>query len=198
LASVRAGAPTPAQFGQNFESLPEGKPPQDFLVLAGNFTIKSIDNSKVLQVDPDPLDSFGLLFGPAEFETGVVGARVRATNTGKRFPEFGIGALGASGYKLWLMPATSQLQFKAGDQTLSQVPYEWKSGAWTRLKLQLAKASDGKLKLQGKAWPDGKDEPKDWTITLQAAQPPKPGKASIWATPYSGTPVQFDDLQVTP
>jgi hypothetical protein len=198
FAGVRADAPGQPLFSQDFDTLPDGKPPQDLLVLAGNFHIISIDNGKALQVDPNPLDSFGLLFGPAELATGTVSARVRATNTGKRFPEFGVGALGPSGYKLWLMPATSQLQIKAGDQVLTHVPYEWKSGTWTWMKLQLAKTPEGKFKVQGKAWAQGKEEPKDWTIAVEAPAAPKPGRASVWATPYSGTSVQFDDLQITP
>ena len=192
------GADALRGYFQSFEGVNDGKPPEDLLVLAGQFQVKSIDNNKLLEVAPTPLESFGLLFGPGDQQTYAVSARINATNTGRRFPEFGVGALGPSGYKLWLMPATGQLQLKAGDQTLTHVPFDWKSGTWTRLKLTLAKTADNKMKLQGKAWPDGQPEPKDWMISVEINQPPKPGKASIWATPYSGTAVQFDDLVVTP
>jgi hypothetical protein len=185
-------------YSQGFEQAKEGKPPEDLLILAGQFQVKSVDNNKVVEVAPHPLESFAILFGPGDQQTYAVSARIKSTNTGRRFPEFGVGALGPSGYKLWLMPATGQLQLKAGDQTLTHVPFEWKSGTWTRLKLLLTKAADNKMKLQGKAWADGQQEPRDWTISVEINQPPKPGKASIWATPYSGTPVQFDDLSVTP
>jgi hypothetical protein len=191
LAADRPG------YSQNFEQAKEGKAPEDLVILAGQFQVKSIENNKLLEVAPHPLESFSLLFGPADQQACTVSARIKATNTGRRFPEFGVGALGPSGYKLWLMPATGQLQLKAGDQTLTHVPFEWKSGTWTRLKLALTKPADNKMKLQGKAWPDGQPEPRDWTISVEINQPPKPGKASIWATPYSGTAVQFDDLSVT-
>jgi hypothetical protein len=192
-----ADAPAPI-FSQSFDQLPEGKPPEDLLILAGNFHIQSIDNNKILALDPNPLDSFGLIFGPAEHSSYTISLRVRASNTAKRFPEFGVGAPGPGGYKLWLMPATNQLQLKNADNLLTHVPYQWTSGQWTRLKFQITKTADNKTQLQGKAWPDGQPEPKEWLISAQSNQPPKPGKAVLWATPYSGTPTYFDDLQITP
>jgi hypothetical protein len=191
------GANQQAGYSQNFEQAKEGKPPDDLLILAGQFQVKSVEGNKLIEVAPHPLESFAMLFGPGDQQVYTVSARIRATNTGRRFPEFGVGALGPSGYKLWLMPATGQLQLKAGDQTLTHVPFEWKSGTWTRLRLLLTKSADDRMKLQGKAWADGQPEPGDWTISVEINQPPKPGKASVWATPYSGTAVQFDDLAVT-
>ena len=197
-AMLRGDAPSQPLFSQNFEQLAEGKPPEDLLILAGTFQIKSIENNKVLALDPNPLDTFGALFGPAERDAYTVSARILASNTGKRFPEFGVAALGPNGYKLWVMPATGQLQLKAADELLTHVPYEWKGGAWTRLKLQVVKTPDNKVKLQGKAWADGTEEPKEWTISGQHDRAPKPGRAVIWAVPYGGTVTYFDDLMVTP
>ena len=51
--------------------------------------------------------------------------------------------------------------------------------------------------IQGKAWPDGQAEPGDWMLTLDEPQAPRPGRAGCFATPYSGTAVRFDDVQVT-
>jgi hypothetical protein len=195
IAPLRADAPSLYQ--QNFESLAEGKPPEDLLILAGSFQIKAVEGNKVLALDPNPLDTFGALFGPAERDAYTVSARILASNTGKRFPEFGVAALGPNGYKLWVMPATGQLQLKVADELLTHVPFEWKGGAWTRLKLSLSKSADGKVKLAAKAWADGAEEPKEWTITGQHEQAPKPGRAVIWAVPYGGTVTYFDDLMVT-
>ena len=195
---LRGDAPAQNLYAQNFEQLQEGKPPEELLILAGAFQIKSIENNKALVLEPNPLDTFGALFGPAERDAYTVSTRIRASNTGRRFPEFGVGALGPSGYKLWLMPATGQLQLKAGDEVITHVPYQWKSGQWTRLKLQLTRTPDNKTKLQGKAWADGAQEPGEWTISAQHDQPPKAGRAVLWAVPYGGTPTYFDDLLITP
>ncbi len=188
----------PAGYSQNFEKLAEGKPPEEILILSGDFLIKKAEGNAFIELAGDPLDSQGFLTGSAEFTTGIVSARIQATSAGKRFPEFGIGAGGPSGYKLWIMPALNQVQITRGEQTLATAAYPWSTGQWTRLKFQARKADGGKFRIEGKAWPDGKDEPKDWSIGTDIPDAPPAGKATFWCTPYSGTPTRFDDLLVTP
>jgi hypothetical protein len=94
------------------------------------------------------------------------------------------------------MPATSELQLIHGDEVKTSQPYKWTSGTWTRFKLQVTKQPDGKFKIQGKAWPDGKEEPKDWMLTMEDTEAPRPGRAGIFATPYSDQVTRFDDLRV--
>ena len=123
---------------------------------------------------------------------------IRATNTGKRFPEFGLGLCGAAGYRLWLQPAVGELQILKGDNVKSTRPYDWKPGTWLTLKFQLTKQNN-KTTLNGKIWPRGTPEPKDWTITFEdpdSEKPPK-GRPSVWGIPYSGTPIDFDDIAIT-
>jgi hypothetical protein len=38
---------------------------------------------------------------------------------------------------------------------------------------------------------------KEWMISLDEKSPPPAGRPSIWGSPYSGTPIRFDDLMVT-
>ncbi len=38
---------------------------------------------------------------------------------------------------------------------------------------------------------------KEWMISLDEKAPPHEGRPSIWGSPYSGTPIRFDDLMVT-
>jgi hypothetical protein len=52
-------------------------------------------------------------------------------------------------------------------------------------------------KIEGKAWLQTEAEPKDWTIALEEKAEPHPGRASIWGSPYSGTPIRFADLRVS-
>src|SRR2546423_6519205 len=101
-ADAPAGKPL---YQQNFEQLPEGDPPGEIVVLSGSFAVKSVEGNKVLELPGDPVDGYGVLFGP-EVQAGVsVSARIFATATGKRTPEFGIGSGDSNGYKLWVMPA---------------------------------------------------------------------------------------------
>jgi len=195
-AFTRGDAPTGLPYSQNFEKTVEGEVPADVLVLSGNFTVKKVDGNTVLELSPDVLDNDGILAGPADQSTYAVSAKIQATSTGKRAPEFGIAANGPGQFRLWLMPAVKQLQLLKADDIKATAPYDWTSGSWTRFKLEVAKAAGGKFTIRGKAWPDGKEEPKDWMVSTEDAEAPQVGRAGFYATPYSGTPVRFDDLTV--
>ncbi|HWE04744.1 MAG TPA: hypothetical protein VG326_20220 [Tepidisphaeraceae bacterium] len=191
-----AGAGTPASYSNNFEQTPPGKPPEEMLILNGAFTVAQIDGNRCLELAPDPLDSDGLLFGPAGIVTGAVSARIRAEATGRRFPEFGVGSNDAGGYKLILVPSQGTLELRRGDDAKASAACGWKSQAWMRFRLHVAKSADGKFRIEGKAWPDGAPEPQGWMVSVAADAPPPAGRASLWGMPYSGKPIRFDDLAV--
>jgi hypothetical protein len=183
------------EYVNNFETAKVGALPQDVMVLAGEFMIAQEADNKFLLLPGSPLESFGLLVGPEQASSCI--ARIRATKTGKRMPEFGVGLAGAAGYKLWLMPATNQLQIIKGEQRIAKVPYTWTSGSWTILRLQLRTSPGGKTRIEGKAWPQDQQEPRDWMISFEDTEQPGKGRASVWGTPYSDTPIAFDDIRVT-
>jgi len=125
------------------------------------------------------------------------GATIYGTSKGRRFPIFAVGLNGQNGYKLKVSPAKDALEICKGDEALTSVPYHWKSGAWTVLKLRVRQAGGPGWKIEGKAWAQTEAEPKEWTIALEEKAAPRPGRASIWGSPVSGTPIRFDDLSVT-
>ena len=65
------------------------------------------------------------------------------------------------------MPTTNEFQINKGEKTLATVPYQWTTNTWTRLKFSTTRTPDGKFKIQGKAWQDGKEEPKDFPDLLR-------------------------------
>lgn len=184
-----------ALYSQDFEKAAEGAPPEEVLILNGVFAVKSGEGGKFLELAPDPLDSDGILFGPGDKNAYTVSARLQGWSTGKRFPEFGVGACGPTGYRLWLMPATKELQLIKGEEVLKRIPYAWESGAWTRFALSVKQSGD-KWTIAGKAWADGKDEPKEWMLSVEETQAPQAGRACVLMTPYSGKPIRVDDVAV--
>lgn len=181
-------------YENNFESAEVGKVPGDFLVLDGDFTVKQEGANKFLELPGAPLDSFGLLFGPTEKTDVAVSARINGTKKGRRFPTFGVGLNGQNGYRLQVSPAKGALEIYHGDSDIvATVPYEWKSGEWTLLRLQLVKSGEV-WKLEGKAWTQGAAEPAQAMISYEEKTEPSPGRASIWGSPIATTPIQFDDL----
>jgi hypothetical protein len=73
--------------------------------------------------------------------------------------------------------------------------FEWKSGTWTNLRLQVRKDKTVGWKIEAKAWVEGGAEPA-WLIPVADKEDPPAGRASIFGSPFLGTPNQFDDLIV--
>src|SRR6058998_1291788 len=199
LASLAIGvwaqAATPL-YQNNFEKAELNKVPEDFLVLDGQFAVKEEGGNRFLELPGAPLDTFGALFGPTATDGHAVSARVFGTGKGRRYPTFAVGlnGQGTSAYRLQVSPAKKSLELFKGDELKASVPYEWQSGVWTRLRLQMRKVTDGQWKVEGKAWTD--KEPSAWLVSLDESEQPVAGKASIWGSPYATTPIRFDDFKV--
>jgi len=185
-------------YENDFEKAIVDKVPDDFLVLDGQFAVKEEGGNKFLELPGAPLDTFGVLFGPTEKEGTAVSARIFGTGKGRRYPTFAVGlnGQGSSAYRLQVSPAKKALELFKGDEVKAIVPYEWQSGAWTRLRLQVRKVKDGQWTVEGKVWTD--KEPSAWLVSFDEREQPVAGKASIWGSPYATTPIRFDDLKVAP
>ena len=61
----------------------------------------------------------------------------------------------------------------------------------------LRKANEGTWRVQGRAWSESEPDPAAWMITLNVDQELLPGRAGLFGSPISGTPIWFDDLRVT-
>lgn len=199
LRNLSAVEPSPAPaFTEDFEKTLVGKAPEGFLVLAGGFKVAEEKGNKFIELPGAPLDSFGALFGPNEKPGLSVSGRIFATKKGRKFPAFGLSLQGAGGHRLQVSAAKEKLEIFKGDLAQAGVDYKWKSGAWTRLRLQIRPGDGGKWIVEGKAWPDGEAEPAGWTISLELPEEPAKGRPALWGNPFSGTPIRFDDLAVAP
>jgi len=186
----------PALFSADFEKLTTGKLPDDFLVLDGAFEIKEDGGNEFIELPGAPLETFGLLFGPAGTNDVAVSARIQSSTKGRRYPVFGVGLNGVGGYKMLVAPAKGELELFKGEERVASAKCEWKSGAWTDLCLQLRKAGSGEWRVEGKAWTAGATEPAMWMISFVEKTEPVAGRSSIWGSPFSGQPIRFDDLAV--
>jgi hypothetical protein len=197
LSVFSQGADAPAIYRNDFQKVPRDKLPEEFLVIAGTFEIKTEKENVFLELAGAPLDTFGLLFGPTE-QTGLsASARFFGTKQGRRFPTFAISLNGIAGYRLQINPAKRAIEIYRGDEQKASAPYEWQSGTWNTLRLQL-RTVEGKPVAEGKAWSgDATAEPSKWTIQFKDSEDVPPGRPGIWGTPYAGTPIRFDDLIVT-
>jgi hypothetical protein len=102
-----------------------------------------------------------------------------------------------AGYRLYVNSAKKQLELVKADQTLATAPFTWTSDTWLNLKIEAKKAAGDAWSITASVWP-----------ASEAAAPATPqlkhedkglkghGKCAIWATPYSNTPIYFDDIQI--
>lgn len=179
------------------EAWSEGAPPAEVFVVDGTIKIKSLDGNKAIEIGADPLVDANAQIGTSANGSATVEARVLATKAGRSSPRFAVSVHGQSGYRLMLFPVKKQLQLLKGDEIVQTTPMEWTSGVWTKLKLEVKKGADNKWTIAGKAWPADSPEPKDPQITHEDTGLKGQGKCSVWATPYSGTPIYFDDIKLT-
>ena len=194
--AAAAFAQTKPLYENNFEQGAAGKLPDDMMVISGDFTIVADGTNKVLELPGAPLDSFAVLFGPTESADVAVSARILGTAKGRRAPTFGVGLGGVGGFKLQMSPGKKALELLKDQEVKASGTFDWKSGAWTQFRFQVRKLKDGGWKIEGKAWPHGGAEPKEWAIDFVDKEEPVAGKASVLGSPFAGTPIGFDDLRV--
>ena len=184
-------------YENDFEKAEPDSLPGEFLVLQGEFVVKADGTNKVLELPGAPLDSFGLLIGPAQKENSSVTAMIFGTSQGRRFPAFGVGLNGAKGYTLQVAPAKKELEIARDGLLRKSIPFEWQSGKWTHFYFQVRRVDPGTWRVSGKAWIDGNPEPATPTIEWDDKEEPNSLRASIWGSPFAGTPIRFDNLRVT-
>jgi hypothetical protein len=192
--SLRAADPI---YEGSFETNAVDKVPDDLLVLDGAFAVKEDGGNKVLELPGAPIaEGSGVLFGPTETNGVAVSARIHGTAKGRRMPAFAVGLNGVGGYRLQVSPGKKLLELYKGDEALTNMTFTWTSDSWTVLRLQTRKVKEGELKIEGKAWKQGEAEPRDWQISYADRTEAPAGRASIWGSPYAGTPIHYDDLKV--
>ena len=191
-----AATTAPSGYFNDLANTPLGKPLDEFMILNGDFTVADFAGHHCLELPGNPLDTFGLLFGPGDSAAADISARIWADSTGKRFPEFGIGGDDVGGYKLWVLPGQGMAELRKADDPQVHAPITWTPGTWLHLRLRIQPGGPKKWSVNGKLWPDGSAEPADWLLHFEDTEEPSPGKASIWGIPFSGKPIRFDDLTV--
>jgi hypothetical protein len=195
LAALTTYAAEPL-YQTNFEKTKTGEVPEDFLVLDGDFAVKQSNGNKYLELPGAPLDAFGFMFGPSARHGNEISARMFGTKKGRRYPVFGVALNGVNGYRLQVAPAKRAIELLKGSAVVAKVPFRWGGGEWLRLALRVEQTGAAEWTVSGRVWADSKKTPAKPTITHTETKEPRNGKPSIWGSPYSGTPIRYDDIVV--
>lgn len=195
VAATTAFADT-KKFTFDCEAWAEGEPPKEVFVVEGKINVAKKDNNKALQIEIGELVEACALLGDSANGSASIEVRVFGTKQGRSMPRFSIGVHGQSGYRLVAFPAKKELQLTKNDEVIKIVPLTWTSDAWLKLKLEAKKVAEGKWTISAKAWPADAVEPAEAAVTHEDPTLKGQGKCSIWGTPFSGTPILFDDVKI--
>jgi hypothetical protein len=66
------------------------------------------------------------------------------------------------------------------------------------VKLRVEAIANGAWSVSGWVWPEAATPPKEALIDYISERVALQGKASLFGTPFSGQPILFDDVQITP
>ncbi len=181
----------------DFEGIAPGEVPEETaFVIDGDFRIVARGDNQVLEIAEAPLVESGALVGGNLEGDVVISAKAHATSKGRSHPRFGVGTHGMSGYRMRVVPARKVVELVYREGTVAEVPFVWKSGTWLHLKLSVTKGEGEMWSIVGKVWAEGEAEPEEPTLERTEKELRGKGKASVWGTPYSGTPIAFDDVVV--
>lgn len=175
----------------------EGDPPKEVFVVDGTIKIAARDGNKAIVIDPAPVTDASAQLAESAAGNASITARILGTKRARSTPRFGVSVHGMSGYRLLITPAKKVLELVKGDETLSSTPFTWTSDVWLNLKLEAVKGEGDKWTITGKAWAPDVPEPAEPLLKHEDSGLKGQGKCAIWATPFSGEPVYFDDILIT-
>lgn len=175
----------------------EGEPPKEVFVVDGTIKIAARDGNKAIVVDPNPITDASAQLATSAAGNASIEAKVFAIKRGRSTPRFGISVHGMSGHRLIVNPAKKLVELVRNDETLASIPYTWTSEAWLKLKLEAQKGEGTAWNITGKVWLADGAEPAEPQIQHADKGLKGQGKCAVWATPFSGEPVFFDDIKIS-
>lgn len=206
-ARVRVTPQVP--YNQDFEKVPEGRPPAGWINAQGKFVVVDKEGARVLKKladNPNPvLARANAYIGLPDLTNYTIQADVMGGQRGNDLPDMGIIA---NRYTLVMDGNKQQVRIASWD-ALPRVDktsrFEWQPNVWYRLKLT-AEISGKKGLIRGKVWPRDQKEPPAWTIDFEDPTPNREGSPGIYgcatgilgAESGVGAEVYYDNILITP
>lgn len=195
-AILPAAAQEVKKFDINCDAWSLGEVPAEVFVLDGKVSIAEKDGGKAIMIDPGTeLVEASAQIGESAAGNALIQARVFASKKGRSSPRFGISVHGMNGPRLYVNPAKKQIELVRGDQLLASAPFVWVSDSWLNLRLEVTKGEGDKWAARAYVWPQNGQKPTD-SLKHEVTGLKGQGKCTLWATPYSNTPIYFDDLHI--
>lgn len=207
-ASARLRIIPPLPYSEDFERVPENRPPPGWISAPSKSRVVSMDGSKVLKKLADnpnpPLARMRNYIMPPRERGFTIQADMYGKSKKKRFlPDMGL--LNCR-YKLIILGTSRKRQVRLVTwdpmpRLQVEVEYPWEPDRWYTAKLKFD-IRDGKGLVQAKVWPRDEAEPSDWTIEMWDPIPNTGGSPGLYAYSVAitdsspGTEVFFDNVRV--
>ncbi|HZZ72553.1 MAG TPA: PQQ-binding-like beta-propeller repeat protein [Pirellulales bacterium] len=205
-ARVRVIPPLPWKF--DFSSIPldpkkkTGEPPITWIGARYRHVIREKDGEKVLvKVTTIPKGTRSQSWmGPDDLHDYTIQADICGAAEDNRLPDVG---LIAQRYTLDMMGANQKLQLRTWTAQIAtrfskDVPFHWKADTWYTMKFKASVIDHGKAALlQGKVWPKGEKEPKEWTIEATDTMPNVVGSPGTFGNSTEAE-AYYKNITVTP
>jgi hypothetical protein len=195
---ARARVTHPLPWSESFDSNADGAVPPGWVnATAGKFKVATLDGQKVLEkaADETLFKRIRMVIGPTNWSNYTIEGDVRANMKRRQMGDIG---LTAQRYTLMLYGNTQQIKIEPWEPEIQRtvtVPFEWKQDQWIHLKLRVQNMPDGKVQVQGKAWPTGSPEPAAWMIEKIDPIGNHEGAPGVFADAQFGA--YLDNLKVT-
>lgn len=121
-------------------------------MLDGHFAVKEEGGQRFLELPGAPLETFGVMFGPASKEDWQARARFLGTGSGTTVSSvFGASLNGVAGYRIQVSPGKKAVELLKGDDVQASAPFQWENGSWTVVRVRIRKTGGCGRKVEGKA-----------------------------------------------
>jgi plastocyanin len=199
-------------YKQDFTNVPVGAVPGGWINTQGKFLVKDLGGDHVLfKVNTNPRPpvarAYAYITGPKStgytIECDIMGVMKK-----EKLPDAGVLA---NRYTLFLDGKAEEngkrtlhlVTWEALPRIDVGVPFDWQSGTWYRLKLEVTAGGKGAV-IRGKAWDRSKPEPAAWSIQFDDPLPNTEGAAALYGyVPNAdaedpGAEIYYDNVTVTP
>ena len=182
-------------YGNDFSEAKEGALSEEFLILEGSFTIEKQQGESYLRLSENPPVEAAVQFGKSMEEGGSIQVRVKAERQGRRYPRFGIGLHGATGFKLWVIPSGGKMVLHQGTEEVQSSVFTWHSGEWYYVELSVVE-NGSNWTVSGRVWPESEKRPDSAQIEYITEVDFLKGRPYVLGMPSSGAPIFYDDIEV--
>jgi hypothetical protein len=194
-ARVRVIPPLPWE--ENFDALDLNTFPQHWTNTGMKFITRDVEGKRVLVKTTEGsslLSRARAFMGQNDLHDYTVEADILATTRRRQVGDAGVIA---QRYSLTLFGNAQKLELTPWQPETARrldVPFEWKTDTWYRVKLRVENLPNGQVRARGKAWPAGAAEPEAWMIERTDPIGNRQGSPGIFGSALAE--IYFDNLKV--